>query len=74
MEETPMLLKQGKKDLLEYRVYASRDAMGQAAGNDIADAIVALLKEKELKSNVQKMKLQLSMTVGKSYQLFMLFY
>ena len=42
-----MLLKQGKKDLLEYRVYASRDDMGKAAGNDIADAIVALLKEKE---------------------------
>ena len=42
-----MLLKQGKKDLLEYRVYASRDAMGQAAGNDIADAIVSMLKEKE---------------------------
>ncbi len=42
-----MLLKQGKKDLLEYRVYASRDDMGAAAGNDIADAIVEMLKEKD---------------------------
>ncbi len=42
-----MLLKQGKKDLLEYRVYASRDDMGAAAGNDIADAILEMLKEKD---------------------------
>lgn len=42
-----MLLKQGKKDLLEYRVYASRDDMGKAAGNDIADAIMEMLNGKD---------------------------
>lgn len=42
-----MLLKQDKKDLLEYRVYANRDAMGKAAGNDIADTIMEMLKEKD---------------------------
>ena len=42
-----MLLKKGMKDNLEYRVYDSREKMGEAAGNDIADAILEMLKEKD---------------------------
>ena len=42
-----MLLKKGMMDNLEYRVYDSREKMGEAAGNDIGDAILEMLKEKD---------------------------
>ena len=42
-----MLLKQGQQDLLAYYVFDTRENAGQKAGNDIADAIVSMLEEKE---------------------------
>ena len=41
------LLKRFNADNLDVHVYDSRDAMGQAAGNDVADRMVCLLAEKE---------------------------
>ena len=42
-----MILKEGKQDLLQYYVFDSRENAGIKAGNDIADAILAMLEEKE---------------------------
>jgi len=42
-----MLLTKGIQDSLEYRVYETREDLGVAAGNDIADTIIEMLKEKE---------------------------
>lgn len=42
-----MLLKQEKKDLLEYSIYDTRQAAGAAAGKAIGDAIRTMLREKE---------------------------
>lgn len=42
-----MILKQGQQDLLKYYVYDTRENMGIAAGNDIANAIVSMLEQQE---------------------------
>ena len=41
------LIKQTKADKLDVRVYDTRKAMGDAAGNDVADKIVELLGKKD---------------------------
>jgi len=42
-----MILKQGKQDLLTYYVFDNRENAGNKAGNDIADAILSMLAEKD---------------------------